>query len=718
MACRGSTGIHCGVRVIYNNSVKYMNPFDLETLRTRVLRDLSIASSARQQLFVLKDYFGIILAESDEKIITAYLLEFLEDYIDALKQFDPFFLPPEVTYGFLDQINKLKLLPLLKEYLAELKEAEGGISGRLEELENIFSGVKPEAGNTKIYFPVMEIQNYTTRKISLGLLETITIEISKGNGEDKFIIVPSTGREDSSIEEQIQTSWKNALNFVKTQMHTLDRHHKVIVHFDHKLGQYIGYSLGMTLTIGFIEELLAYYNTPVLVHIKSNIALTGGIDRFGRAIPLGKKIIEEKVETVFYSDTEILVVPESDKHSAQAKLNKLFERYPNRKLKVIGVSELSEVINRRDLIDIRKQNPIVRSSRAIRKHIFSSFLTLVMLTFMSVFSFYNLDDNPAILEGSGQTLFVKNKTGKVLWTKEVGYDLSLVPSEGLTRPIQRLVDIDGNGENELLLSGELHPDEEGRIVCFGKEGNLLWKYSFRDTISSKNEVLVPSYGINIIDTLTEHGRRVVYLRCNNGSSYSAAIFKLDLLTGKRLEGTFWHPGHFMDGFIMDINKDGEKELVISAINNSFEKIAMFAIRTRDITGTSPAIKGYQFYGSKIADFVYYILIPRTDYSKLFKVRNNTTIAGGLYFNHNENRILLITKEGEDLKSDGINYKLSPNLKDFDLVINTLLRIGRDTLVAHGKLQPPYTDTPEYCEVMKKQILYWNGKEFVTRKELN
>ncbi|MDT3697620.1 MAG: hypothetical protein ROY99_14645 [Ignavibacterium sp.] len=42
---------------------------------------------------------------------------------------------------------------------------------------------------------------------------------------------------------------------------------------------------------------------------------------------------------------------------------------------------------------------------------------------------------------------------------------------------------------------------------------------------------------------------------------------------------------------------------------------------------------------------------------------------------------------------------------------------RDTLVAHGVLKPPYTDTEEYKEIVKNNILYWQNGNWVKREEL-
>ncbi|MCZ7615549.1 MAG: hypothetical protein M5T52_18885 [Ignavibacteriaceae bacterium] len=65
----------------------------------------------------------------------------------------------------------------------------------------------------------------------------------------------------------------------------------------------------------------------------------------------------------------------------------------------------------------------------------------------------------------------------------------------------------------------------------------------------------------------------------------------------------------------------------------------------------------------------------------------------------------------------IGYDVSYNLKDINIVVGSDFRVVRDTLVAHGLLNPPYTDTEEYKELLKSKILYWKNGKWVKKEEL-
>ncbi|RJP74116.1 MAG: hypothetical protein C4539_00655 [Ignavibacteriales bacterium] len=290
---------------------------------------------------------------------------------------------------------------------------------------------------------------------------------------------------------------------------------------------------------------------------------------------------------------------------------------------------------------------------------------------------------------------------------------------------QKIVDIDNDGVNEVLVTGEdiekTNRNKYNRIVCFNNKGKVIWEYWFKDKINTQKEKLNGIYRYSLIVNVVEKKhRKELYLYANNFDSFAGVIFKLDLKTGKRLEGVFWNSGHIQNAIIDDYNHDGKLELICNSYNNSYEKCGVFIIDIDRFSGRSPAIKGYNFYGYGIPDFETYILIPNSDYNKYLNYRNNVISGGSLKLSENGNKITFTASE--DIRyfgMAGIIYYLSPNLKDFDIVIGSTFRVLRDTLVAHGKLKLKIpTDSPEYCNWLKSQILYWNGNKFVKREELN
>lgn len=685
-----------------------MNVFDIEKLRGELQQDLVYCTTYRQKLFIIKNYYDQLLKANNPALLEAYSIEFIEIYISVISKYSPLFLHPNITEDILRQIKLLSANVAFSQYLNLLENYSAVIRSKLDSLHNILSGRYSSTEFNKLCFPVLEIQNNTHIEIKVGLLETVTIKIGKGNKEDKFIIVPLTGNPEERLAEQINTSWQLALNYVKQQIRKVEKHHEVIISFDARLGNYIGHSLGITLTIGFIEELLKYYNAPYLVNIKSRIALTGGIDSQGKILPVGDHGIKSKIETVFFSGINTIIFPKKDERCAEEKLLHLQNEFPERVLELVAVNNLQDLLNRRNLIDIKKQNPVVRTIRSAKKNYILLILLFLLICLSSFYAIRDFDDNPAVLFRDGNLLHVKNKTGKILWSKKV---LPL----NMGNYLYRIVDIENDGIKEVLVTHELFDDpkesaEQGRLVCFNKNGKVIWKHWFTAQVYSKREILNNIFGQSIIiDILKEKEKNVLYLLSSHRNSFPSAIYKLDLETGEALPDTLWNAGHITSALISDYDQDGINEIVFLFFNNSIARVGIGAVQLNKIHGMAPCTDEYKLTGMDPAELEHYLLFPRTDYNKTLKYARNNGILTSLV-NEGNKRFAFVTIE-DSLGSAGISYNVMNNFRDIEVCISNPMRVARDTLVAHGILKMPWTDTKEYREILRSQILFWNGKEF-------
>ncbi|MBU2446230.1 MAG: hypothetical protein KJ666_11780, partial [Bacteroidetes bacterium] len=561
-----------------------------------------------------------------------------------------------------------------------------------------------------------------TLAYNVGELDTLTIKLSKSKEQDKFIIIPSEKEIEEKIREQVLVSFKIAVGYVKKIVRRVSDFHEVIIQFDKRVGFYIGSSLGLALTVGFIEKLLQYYNAAELVTIKSNIALTGGVDKEGTIIACSAEIIKQKVETVFFSNCNIFVVPKEDEAEAKAKAEELKKEFPNRRLELIGIESLSDLLNRRNLIDIKKQNPVVRTAKFTRKNWITVSLTLILLLVLTFIALRDLDNNPALLGSDTSTLYVKNKNGKILWTKKHPNPLLYIGDERIMGHSQKLIDINSDGKNELLLAGSHTANmNDGNkfssIICYDHNGRELWYYQFKDNVYSKRENLSSVYsGSYIIDTITFNGKKVLLLMVSNYESFSSAVFMIELSSGKRIGSTLWHSGHIQEGILADIDEDNRLDLIFTAINNGYEKVVLAVVDLDFMKGVSPTTDEYQIIGKEMAKFKAYLVFPKSDYNQYLMFRNNSLLVGSLIDFKRKNKISF--RCTEDNKIDGfIIYDMSYDFKDAEITISSTLRVKRDSLVAKGILSLPLTDTEEFKNLLKSQILYWSGEKLVKREEL-
>lgn len=357
-------------------------------------------------------------------------------------------------------------------------------------------------------------------------------------------------------------------------------------------------------------------------------AFTGGVDESGKVNKISEEIIKKKVEIAFYSNCQTLVVPKDDEPFAlhklsELKFDKLNNHYPKRNLTIIGVKDINEILLRRDLVEIKKQKLIVRTGKFVKKNWVSAVVTVLLAILFAYLFVMDFDDNPAFVSLNEQLLSIKNKNGKVLWTKRMAIDLT---NKSIAKMLYKFEDLDNDKNNELILCSELkqfdlidmHP---GRVICYDYKGEQLWEYEFKDSIFSKGTWQPLIYSVFLIDIINEQNKKVSYAIALN-ANFVSALFRLNAATGERLEGTLWNAGHFQDGVIGDFNRDGQKEIVLIAISNGFEKTFIVSINLDKINGYLPTSDIYKFQEIQLAEYNKFVLLPVTDYAKYLGARFN------------------------------------------------------------------------------------------------
>ena len=213
---------------------------------------------------------------------------------------------------------KVRELDFLTNYKSEMENALINLQKKYELMCSWLEGSTEDVERSIIYFPVLEKND--SEKV-LGFLEILKVQVI--DGENQFNIEPAESENDSQLQNQLHLCWENAIEYCKKHIKRIKESHTVELKFENKLGVYIGNSLGIALTLAFIEAILKHYNSNTIVNIKGCIAVTGGIDKNSKIISTSKSIIETKVEFVFFSDAEIFCVPKVDEIWAEDKLAQL-----------------------------------------------------------------------------------------------------------------------------------------------------------------------------------------------------------------------------------------------------------------------------------------------------------------------------------------------------------------------------------------------------------
>lgn len=696
-----------------------MNFVEIEKLRVE-LSSILPRTSGVPKVLLLCSFYKKLLAANDNYLAEAFAVEFIKDFLNELNSFSPFYSEPEKTKDFLSILEKLREIETLFEHKVEIEKAISLITNRLEILSSSLNGkIKSPTEKGELFFPLLGTVYNSSEIINYSTIEKLTVKISRAKDKDTFVFVPSNHKKET-LEEQAKISFELAKSFIGEYKHRLANHHEVLIYFENRNAEYDGRSLGVALTIGLIEAFSFHYNLPYITHIKSNVVSTGGVCKNGKLQQLGKEVTEKKVEAVFYSAHEIVILPKADEQTATEKLNELKEKYPQRVLRITAVESLEDLLARRNLIEFKKQPKVVRAARAAKKNWIATTLFLLLTLILVFFYVREFDDNPAILEAQENTMFVKNKSGKILWTRAISYSKQDNIYKVNPNFYHIIEDINNDGINEVIVSQETFTDSlshlRSRIACFDNKGILLWQSMFKDTVRTKFEIIEPVYNSRLIGIVNEGKRKVLLCSATNGSNFPSAVFKLDAQNGNRIEGTLWNPGHIMMGLIRE-KENNQHEIVCNMYNNDYERTGIFGIDYENLSGTAPNVKEkYKLLGLKNAKLNFYLLVPNTDYNKFYNNRNNTP-ALAIYNEKRFDAITFSTYESASEEQISVGYEYKNRTSDINVVIISYFKARRDSLVAHGKLNPPYTDTPEYMALLKSQVLYWNGKEFVKRKEL-
>ncbi|MCK6606273.1 MAG: hypothetical protein L6Q59_15355, partial [Ignavibacteriaceae bacterium] len=339
---------------------------------------------------------------------------------------------------------------------------------------------------------------------SLTHLESISVKIIPVNKETRFIIHPTYRSQDPVLGAQVKTSFENALILSSGIFTFPHKEFDVYVTFNSAIGDYSGESFGAALALEMFFELNRLYNKSTDAGAAARMIISGGVDENGQIKPLGKKSTIFKTRAAFYSDADYFIVSPEDEHTAKAELSELQKKFPHRKLKIPGIEDLREITQRRYFVTIKRKSVPKRTAQFLRRNAFAAAITVMLIFTLGLYLAYRTDTNPVDYEFGEGIVKIKNKFGNVIWTAEAKVSTAPVRM-GLSHMnlFCRIMDIDGDGKNEVLISEAKIKEGEHRgktgLVCMRAPDDILWSYCATDTVKSVKEPLIPvEYAIKII----------------------------------------------------------------------------------------------------------------------------------------------------------------------------------------------------------------------------
>lgn len=321
---------------------------------------------------------------------------------------------------------------------------------------------------------------------------------------------------------------------------------------------------------------------------------------------------------------------------------------------------------------------------------------------------------PADFRIERSALAVLNEKGHELWRFESGVEnlrgnqdyhehfqvKRIVPPGIIALPHLIIRDITGDGQKEVLFALQTENNfREESVFCFDRRGREMWRFQAGRAIrfggQDYADFVVRGFETNDLDN---DGRQEVIIISNSRGFFpnQLAILSAD---GNVLS-EFWNSGTLSDMAFVDLERDGNKEILVSGLNNEYNKGCLVVFDASRISGCSPqSVERYISPELPVGTERFYILFPRTDVDL-----SESTTESVAVFEVLSNDLILIHMYLSD-----VLYELG-----FDLVP----RIARTShhfeqkhkaAVREGRIKSVLDDA--YFESLKLGILYWNGRQW-------
>ncbi len=544
------------------------------------------------------------------------------------------------------------------------------------------------------------------------------------------VLAGSSQQGSSSIIEDAVKHLLNELKLINK------KHWQVTASFEHNDAWHSGNSADLAMGGLFFCALLEAMELKEQFRLNPAIAITGELSKTGEVKEVAAESIQQKVEAAFYSWTQVLVVPQSQLGVVYKHYEKLKEKYPNRELLIIGVQHVRDLFYDRRLTLHTKKGLIKHVSQRIWKRKFSAISVvgyLILASIIGALVIGPVDRNPTHYEFIEDAILLKNEIGREVTKIPVDpYNIENatkdLPSQAHT--IIQLEDIDGDGQNEILLG--LQSDKSAMIGTF-----TVLESNGTDTLWNRQlEFDVPyvkhpyAYHTNfrpinfqVLD-IEKDGDFEILVNAVQYNFFKGMIIVYDAKTGiieKQLNFT----GGQNILISHDFDEDGFLDLLSCGLYKGWDKSGCFVIDYRDINGFLPLHERYMDAEKEIAPIKLAFQVPFTIVGKVER-RESERIAPYV--------LILRERMQPERKEFGIDVgeTIYPNdyqktrlhlLINFDSKFN-VLSIGSDDAYDRRAIElfedrkTPFIADAQYLHSFRDSLLWWNGTDWIQQPTLN
>ncbi|MDE3167564.1 MAG: hypothetical protein KGN36_17310 [Acidobacteriota bacterium] len=263
----------------------------------------------------------------------------------------------------------------------------------------------------------------------------------------------------------------------------------------------------------------------------------------------------------------------------------------------------------------------------------------------------------------GADLVVTGEGDSPLWS----YRFPEVPESWLS--CCAFADFTGQGRRDTLFI--YRPNRQGStacLCCFDRKGSHRWTlYPGKTVVDNLGRRFSPPYSVEQVVTFRPRGASIDRIASVSVHNYSfpAQLAILDGGTGKVI-AEYWHRGHLNHLAAVDLDGDGEPELLAGGVNDApeFKQATLLVFDHRRVGGATPNPNGGSYYqaiapmaAKRTVFFPKSPLARHEEFNRVGEIKAQS------------DRIVVAVAEGTtELHAESIVYELDYNLT----VVNVLL----------------------------------------------
>ena len=618
----------------------------------------------------------------------------------------------------------------IQERVKELNSEAGNKLSKLITDLNFFIKVRPDS----VLIPVIEkFEIPKDPEVGLGRLRYLQIdiigELEEGNSDQLSKSFKMYGVEQTVWQENKKPLEAARKLLVSNNGKILNKFFKGEVRYQLTNALHVGKSANVAIATLWYTNVQKFTDQRKRYELNSCIAITGDIDEGGNILPIDNESIKSKMEAVFFSWASFLIIPNNQVVKFESALKKLKKRYPGRGVKIFGITNLQDLFFDRRLTAYIAQSKTEYIARRVwrrKSDAASVIMLLLVLTVFGLLIYGPIDKNPSLNTFTGEVLQVKNNSGTILESINVGPLTVQRANSRAQSKFAAFADLTNDGLNEIIWGEIRVEDDDSRKGYLNKkkggDKDPLWTvpltYDFE--FPNKPFLINPNYypAKISIDDLSNDGNLNLLVSKDHVLYFPGVLSKRNPLNGDEINH-FINTGRIIDFTVADITGDEKKEVIFCGINNAYD-MAFLAVASLDqFGGMSPHTEEYRLNGYTVQDNLSYVLLPKSIVSEKIMRTTNYNRAARVSVLENQELIEVYVQDfmqysGSELQlpatSSYLIFYLNYDLSVRGIGTSDAYDLTAQILKDEGLLEsiPDY----RYFNSLKDSVLYWDGEGFL------